>query len=171
MGEKKGKGKGLYNRDDQGDYWWELRDCDYYEEFEKEKIVFPVINRKWSFPYVNKGIYILAPMRFISSNDGLLLKFLQSIIISKVPKYYWKNYGSMQDKTGFQMDSYIIEQLPIPKIPESAQQPFITLVDQILAAKKKDPNADTSHLERQIDQLVYKLYNLTADEIKIIESS
>jgi len=39
------------------------------------------------------------------------------------------------------------------------QQPFIPLVDQILAAKKKDPNADTSALEKQIDEMVYKLYD------------
>ncbi|MGB9913392.1 MAG: hypothetical protein ACPLRO_08505, partial [Candidatus Kapaibacteriota bacterium] len=39
----KGKGKGLFNRDDQGDYWWELRHCDYYPEFEKEKIVWQEI--------------------------------------------------------------------------------------------------------------------------------
>ena len=45
------------------------------------------------------------------------------------------------------------------------------LVDKILVAKQQNPHADTSHLERQIDQLVYKLYNLTDDEIKIIKSS
>ncbi len=44
------------------------------------------------------------------------------------------------------------------------QQPFITLVDQILAAKKKDPNADTSALEKQIDEMVYKLYDLTPEQ-------
>ncbi len=49
------------------------------------------------------------------------------------------------------------------------QQPFIILVDQILAAKQKDPNAKTSALERQIDQMVYNLYGLTEDEIKIVE--
>ena len=48
-------------------------------------------------------------------------------------------------------------------------QPFITLVDQILAAKKKDPNADTSALERQIDKMVYELYGLTPEEIEIME--
>ncbi|MBI5682851.1 MAG: hypothetical protein HZC45_06780 [Deltaproteobacteria bacterium] len=48
-------------------------------------------------------------------------------------------------------------------------QPFITLVDQILAAKQKDPNADTSAFERQIDEMVYKLYGLTDDEIAIVE--
>jgi hypothetical protein len=47
------------------------------------------------------------------------------------------------------------------------QQPFITLVDQILAAKQKDPNADTSALEMQIDQMVYKLYDFTPEEIEI----
>jgi len=58
-------------------------------------------------------------------------------------------------------------------------QPFITLVDQILAAKQKALNADlpervrsqsgTSALERQIDQMVYKLYDLAPEEIEIVE--
>jgi hypothetical protein len=46
-----------------------------------------------------------------------------------------------------------------------------SLVDQILSIKKQNPDEDTSHLEKQIDQLVYKLYDLTEEEIKIIESS
>jgi len=49
------------------------------------------------------------------------------------------------------------------------QQPFITLVDNILAAKQKDSNADTSALERQIDEMVYELYGLTPEEIAIVE--
>ena len=49
------------------------------------------------------------------------------------------------------------------------QQPFITLVDQIITAKKKDPNANTSALERQIDEMVYKIYGLTDGEVEIVE--
>lgn len=49
------------------------------------------------------------------------------------------------------------------------QQPFIDLANQILSVKKENLNADTSPLENEIDQLVYKLYNLTPEEIKIIE--
>jgi len=45
------------------------------------------------------------------------------------------------------------------------------LINQILSAKKQNPEAATSQLEKEIDQLVYKLYNLTEEEIKIIESS
>ena len=52
----------------------------------------------------------------------------------------------------------------VPVIPN-------VLVDQILTAKQKDPDADTSALERQIDQMVYKLYDLTNEEIDIIEGN
>jgi len=46
---------------------------------------------------------------------------------------------------------------------------IVSIVDQILSAKRKNAEADISHLEQKIDQLVYKLYNLTDEEIKIIE--
>ncbi|MGC8965163.1 MAG: Eco57I restriction-modification methylase domain-containing protein, partial [Brevinematia bacterium] len=55
--EVEGRRKGLLNRDDQGDYWWELRDCDYYPEFEKEKIVWQEIVREPSFAYDNTKKY------------------------------------------------------------------------------------------------------------------
>lgn len=53
------------------------------------------------------------------------------------------------------------------------QQPFITLIDQILTAtaKQKDSNADTSALERRIDEMVYTLYNLTPEDIAIVEGT
>jgi type II restriction/modification system DNA methylase subunit YeeA len=43
------------------------------------------------------------------------------------------------------------------------------LVDKILAAKKQNPNAHTSNLEKQIDEWVYELYELTEEEIRIVE--
>jgi len=64
-----------------------------------------------------------------------------------------------------------IRNIPIPNSSEDEQQPFINLVDEILAAKKANPSADTSALEKQIDDLVYKLYDLTDEEIAIIEGS
>jgi len=59
--------------------------------------------------------------------------------------------------------------IPIPSATPAQQAPIVTLVDHILTAKKKDSNADTSALESKIDQLVYKLYGLTDDEIAIVE--
>jgi hypothetical protein len=66
-------------------------------------------------------------------------------------------------------DKYYIDKLPVKDIDLKAQQPFITLVDQILALKQKDPQADTSALEKQIDVMVYKLYGLTYEEVKIVD--
>jgi hypothetical protein len=59
--------------------------------------------------------------------------------------------------------------MPIKIASNDCQQSIEKPVDQILAAKKSDPNADTSELEREIDHLVYKLYQLTYDEVKIID--
>jgi hypothetical protein len=59
--------------------------------------------------------------------------------------------------------------LPIPSVSKIQQQPVISLVDKILTAKAADPQADTSVLELEIDALVYRLYNLTYEEIKVIE--
>jgi adenine-specific DNA-methyltransferase len=62
-----------------------------------------------------------------------------------------------------------LRNLPIPSVSESSQQPIVSLVDKIIAAKTANPQADTSALERQIDNLVYRLYNLTWEEVKVIE--
>jgi hypothetical protein len=67
------------------------------------------------------------------------------------------------------MQKAFIENIPIPEVSQSLQAPIVLRVDKILAAKKKDSNADTSALESEIDQLVYKLYGLTDDEIAIVE--
>ena len=51
------------------------------------------------------------------------------------------------------------------------QAAIASLVDRILAAKKVDPVADTSALEAEIDRLVYRLYELTPEEIAIVEQT
>lgn len=61
--------------------------------------------------------------------------------------------------------------IPIPEATAEQQKPIIALVDKILSAKKDNPQNDTSTLESQIDDLVYDLYGLTDDDVKIIESA
>ena len=63
------------------------------------------------------------------------------------------------------------KQLPIPDVPPEEQEPIIELVDQILATKRTDPDADVSELENEIDQIVYLLYGLTCEEIAIVEAA
>lgn len=77
--------------------------------------------------------------------------------------------GGGLGQKGYRYKKVFVEQLPIPQISKSKQQPFIKLVDKIIQAKKD--GKDTQDLEAKIDTLVYQLYDLTADEIKIIETS
>ncbi len=65
-----------------------------------------------------------------------------------------------------------IRSVPIPEVDQKQSAELISLVDQILSEKKKRGNAaDTSTLEREVDQQVYALYGLTTEEIAIVESS
>jgi len=64
-----------------------------------------------------------------------------------------------------------ILQFTVPNISNTVTNNIENLVDQILAAKKENPQADTSIWEREIDDMVYKLYGFTEDEIKIVEGA
>ena len=61
------------------------------------------------------------------------------------------------------------KKLPIPDVTPEQQAPVVELVDQIIAAKRIDPNADIANLEAEVDQLVYRLYGLTSEEIGTVE--
>jgi len=76
--------------------------------------------------------------------------------------------GGELGKNGVRYKKAFLIKLPIPKTLASQQKPFEELLNKIIAGKEK--GADTSPEEREIDQLVYKLYDLTPDEIAIIES-
>lgn len=89
-------------------------------------------------------------------------------ILNSIPLDYYNKQLNITNKQGFpQILMTDLELLPI-KIAED-QKPFIDLVDKILELKKANPTADTTALETQIDQMVYALYNLTEEEIKLIE--
>lgn len=163
------KGKGLFNRDDQGVHWWNLRPCDYYPEFEKEKIVYPVINTNAQF-YTTSDCLFLNDKAFMIT--GKNLKYLTGVLNSNMIHPYLQTIGSPLGEKGVEYRKIYMDQLPIPKIT-AQNQPLVTQVEaqvsDILAAKKASPNADTSTLEAKIDQLVYQLYDLTDEEIAIVE--
>ncbi|MFN3639237.1 MAG: class I SAM-dependent DNA methyltransferase, partial [Chloroherpetonaceae bacterium] len=73
---------------------------------------------------------------------------------------------------GFEYKIQFIEKIPIPPITKENQSivsQIESLVDKILAAKKENPHANTIELEKQVDHLVYGLYELTEEEIRIVE--
>jgi adenine-specific DNA-methyltransferase len=176
----KGKGKGLFDRDDQGDYWWELRPCDYYPEFEKEKIVWQEIVREPSFAYDNTGIYVEATGFLMTGKN---LKYLLGLLNSKPVAFFFKTFyaGGGLGEDGYRYKKAFLERLPLPPITKENQplaDQIVQKVQEILTLTQS-PDFETSQekqqkvkeLEREIDQLVYKLYGLTEEEIKIIESN
>lgn len=104
------------------------------------------------------------------------LKYLLSLINSKLMSFYASEKklilgAEKGSKKTPQIRKGSLDKLPIKIIAESGQRVFVDLVDQILNLKKQNKDADTKNLELQIDQLVYKLYDLTPEEIEIVENS
>ncbi|EDP8081896.1 class I SAM-dependent DNA methyltransferase [Campylobacter jejuni] len=153
--------------------WFETQDnIAYYEEFEKEKIVWNPVSGEYLFSYIKEHIFFNNSL-FMMTLDVFSLKYILAFMNSNC--YKWL----ITLKTNLiQTGSYAygakdkIERLPIPKINsknEKLADELINSVDEILKAKEQDKNANTQELENKINSLVYKLYNLTEDEIKIIE--
>ncbi len=164
----------IATRCDQGDTPYHLRNCAYLEDFEKEKIVYPETSQGAYFIYENSGIF-LEKTAFMIVSDAYNLKLLTALLNSKLITFYFKNFcgGCILGKSGYQYNKHALEKIPIPQITEKNQEladKIIVLVDKILQAKAKDPKANTQKLEKEIDALVYQLYHLTDEEIKIIEN-
>lgn len=123
-----------------------------------------------TFTYTDFDCYVSAAFYVIKTNR-FNLKYLTGILNSKLITFWLKHRGKLQG-SNFQIDKEPLLNLPIPPLTPQNQliaNQIITLVDQILLVKKQNPEKDTSKLEKEIDQLVYKLYDLTEEEIKIIE--
>ena len=161
-----GKGKGLYKRDDQGDHWWELRPCAYYNEFERPKIIWGELSDSQKFAYDESGFYSNNTIFFITGND---LKYLISILNSKVAKWYFNEISTSSGMGTNRWLKYKIELLPIKQPLVEDKLKIENLASEILEQKKQSLNADITELETQIDQLVYELYGLTEEEIRIVE--
>ena len=170
-------------RCDQGDYWWELRACEYYGEFEKPKLILPDISIRGNFVVDEEGKYYSVNTTYIiQSSDKYLLGILNSMLIT----YFYRNLSSTYRGGYLRFIYQYLVQIPIRTIncsglkEKELHDSIVALVDQMLSLHKQLASAKTAHdktviqrqidaTDRQIDQLVYKLYGLTEDEIWIVE--
>lgn len=121
------------------------------------------------FSYSDFDCYVPA-MYYVIKTSRWNMKFLTGILNSSLIAYWLRKKGKMQG-SNYQVDKEPLKNIPLPLVTTDQQQPIIDLVEQILAAKKQDTQADTSELEKKIDLLVYHLYNLTYDEAKMIDET
>ncbi len=150
--------------------------ANYYQEFEKEKIVYGEIVQEPRFYLDNGecelGYFYAEATSFILTGEHL--HYLLGMLHSKLITFAFKTFyaGGGLGESGYRYKKAFIERLPIPQITEKNQELADKITDgakAILEAKEKDPKANTQKLEKEIDALVYQLYNLTDEEIKIIE--
>ncbi|GAA8676415.1 class I SAM-dependent DNA methyltransferase [Helicobacter pylori] len=166
----------IATRSDQGDTPYHLRNCAYLEDFEKEKIVYGEIVQEPRFYLDNGecelGYFYAEATSFILTGEHL--HYLLGMLHSKLITFAFKTFyaGGGLGESGYRYQKAFIERLPIPKITPQNQKLADKITDgakAILEAKEKDLKANTQELEKEIDALVYQLYHLTDEEIKIIE--
>ncbi len=157
----------LINRYDQGKYFWELRSCAYWGEFQQPKIVYPDIAQGTEFAFDDSGYFFGNTSYLLPTQEMWLLGLLNSKTV-----FWFYTKTSTQIRGGFvRFIAQYVSQIPIPNATTAQKASISKLVDQIFDAKRTNPDADVSKLENEIDQIVYLLYGLTDDEIEIVEEA
>jgi len=159
--------------------WYEIQDAiDYFAEFEKPKIIVPAIVQKASYTFDHDGFLSNDKTTIIAVDDLYLLGMLNS----KVCDFVMHSIASTKQGGYYEYKPMYLSQLPIRPINFSDPADKARQVEQMLSLHKKLAAANTDHektnLQRQIDaadsqidRLVYELYELTEEEIKIVEDS
>ena len=146
----------ISTRADKGDTPYNLRNCAYMDDFNKQKIVWGNLNLTASFAYAPEGMYINAPATMIVPYDKAIL----AILNSKLADYYIRNLGVTRNGGYFEYKPMFIEKLPIPSSIQSMGLDI--LLDQQL---------NGYDVENQINQKIYEIFDLSIDEIKVIEGN
>ena len=148
-----------------------------FVQAKSEKIIIGGMTKNLECFY-DSGEYLAGKSTTIILPGNKDLKFITAILNSKLISFWYKIYfKSLSLAGGFiRIGNNEIKKIPLPNVNDNNQKSFIQLVDQILFItkdddylKNPDKQAKVKKLEKEIDQLVYKLYELTPDEIKIVE--
>lgn len=155
---KNGKRAGLWMRD--------------IKIFEREKIIYRKVGKELIATFAERGVFYEQTVHSCHiTNKEYATKFILGLFNSSLFKYYYHNVNSQGGDIFPQIRISSVENLPIKITSLENQQPFIEKVNQILTQKQANPSADTSILEREIDEMVYALYGLNEDEIAVVEGS
>ncbi len=141
--------------------------------FKGEKILGPGIVNHNKFVLDDEGYaFSFGNMYAIATDkDCVNLKVLLGILNSKLVEYYLHKVAPVKQGGYFSYGATVLEKIPLNYPEEDFEQNIFEIVEKIIVAKKVNCSHDTSTLESEIDRLVYQLYGLTEEEIKIVEQS
>ena len=172
---------------DKGEFWWELRPCDYYAEFEKPKIVAPAIVNKATFSFDNGALYSNDKTSITCCLDGF---YLLGILNAQTSGFFLRLTASTKQGGYFEQKPVYLAQIPIPRLdlndPTDAARHdrIVALVDEMLALQREYAVAQRTFgdareslarriaaVDAAIDREVYALYGLTEEEIETVRAS
>ncbi len=158
----------LIPRDDQGEFYWELRSCAYYAEFDAPKIIYPDISSSMRACYDTTKALYLQTTYILPTNDFSLLAILNSRLFDWYAKYKFQSLNDPWAGGGLRFIAQYMRRAPIADRTLVQKAELSGLVEQIL----DDPDGENVRdLEKEIDALVYRLYGLTRSEIALIEQT
>lgn len=113
---------------------------------------------------VPKGIYLGHSCKYILLPPNIDIHFALGFYNSKLANWFFKCFSTNSNVNGYE-----IESIPFPAVYNNEQEQIANIVKNIISVKKLDCNADTSTMEYQIDKLIYEIFNLSKDDIAIVE--
>ena len=155
------------------DLWFSLHRSREMSIFESAKILTPQLQNRPHFTldcdkwYPDAGGYSLLRREGVPEDYHFLLGVLNSSVLW----YFIKNTSNAYNNNYYYFKTKYLEPFSFPQVSKAAQSPIISLVDKILTAKRRDPEADTTRWEDEIDRIVFALYGLSQDEIALVEAS
>ncbi len=145
--------------------WYEMQDAvDYHREFLRPKIVWPDIAKRCEFAVDMTGAYIDMTLFTIPMVDHALLGILNSSVV----EWFMGNVSSSIQQGFLRFKKVYVEQIPVPEVSPLMRRELEPRVSRLLELAGQ--GAEAQRLEDEVNQLVYRLFDLTADEIGLIES-
>ena len=174
-------------RVDKGDYWWELRACNYYDEMAGAKIIYPDISKDRRATLDERGVYLTNTAYFIPSSDLVLLAILNSRLAFHWMKRHASVLGNADAGGRIRWFRQNVSQFPIPsarpgdKADAKTRKEIAVLARQMLDTRAQiaaTPDSSVCEnlesvfkkMDREMDEKVFALYNLTNAERRAITS-
>ena len=163
-------------RFDQGDYWWEMRACDYYEEFERPKAAWPNMLVRPGFTFDTKSVYVGAPACVLPIPPDLFS--ILAILNSSLMDWFMRRTAAERGGGFLEYKPVYVRELSIPVADSAVVARLSAGAARLLGERapdagqsREDDTRNRAAIERGVDLAVYELYGLSPKEIEIVEAA
>jgi len=155
----------------QGRHWTNLRACSFIDDFKEEKLIWIELTDTPRFALCSDTVYLLNTAYFLLPPKEFDAKYLLAILNSTVMAFYLSLLAATSGMGTLRWINVYVKEFPIPSVDKATRRKITNIVEKVIEVKQQSSDSDTTELEKQIDQLVYKLYDLTPDEIAVVEGA